>query len=419
MLRKKLVEQPLAYWEEKSYMMVIPPLEEEDVLKKGIDNLSSCKEFKIKETNCDVKGTIQVKLTYDKEDYEVGFYLGGISVPEYYLHKNFFFSDKEKEEILKARQAITIFMKFGDNVKKSFYLQLKLALTLVPDLIGVLDESAEKMLPAKWVVMTANSKVLPSSRDLFNVQAVSAKNGKVWLHTHGLCRCHMTELEILESDQDNYQNHYNLLSTYGMYLIDKKEEEEPYWNGTYIGRLINDYPVVVTCIPWIDGISEYKRLKLGGAKDRQSGHNTKTSILFLYTSEQDEKNRVLSKISVYNESWGENPLFFFSDEETNRMRDLARERFFYVEKNFQKKASAILIKVGLPLKEEGGFEHIWFELLEIKGKKFKAKLTQEPYADLGIHTGDEKWYTKEDVTDWIIYTEDAAISPSNAYLLED
>lgn len=419
MLRKKLVEQPLAYWEEKSYMMVIPPLEEEDVLKKGIDNLSSCKEFKIKETNCDVKGTIQVKLTYDKEDYEVGFYLGGISVPEYYLHKNFFFSDKEKEEILKARQAITIFMKFGGNVKKSFYLQLKLALTLVPDLIGVLDESAEKMLPAKWVVMTANSKVLPSSRDLFNVQAVSAKNGKVWLHTHGLCRCHMTELEILESDQDNYQNHYNLLSTYGMYLIDKKEEEEPYWNGTYIGRLINDYPVVVTCIPWIDGISEYKRLKLGGAKDRQSGHNTKTSILFLYTSEQDEKNRVLSKVSIYDKLWGENPLFFFSDEETNRMRDLARERFFYVEKNFQKKASAILIKVGLPLKEEGGFEHIWFELLEIKGKKFKAKLTQEPYADLGIHTGDEKWYTKEDVTDWIIYTEDAAINPSNAYLLED
>lgn len=419
MLRKKLAEQPLAYWEEKSYMMVIPPLEEEDVLKKGIDNLSSCKEFKIKETNCDVKGTIQVKLTYDKEDYEVGFYLGGISVPEYYLHKNFFFSDKEKEGILKARQAITIFMKFGSNVKKSFYLQLKLALTLVPNLIGVMDESAEKMLPAKWVVMTANSKVLPSSRDLFNVQAVSAKNGKVWLHTHGLCRCHMTELEILESDQDNYQNQYNLLSTYGMYLIDKKEEEEPYWNGTYIGRLINDYPVVVTCIPWIDGISEYKRLKLGGAKDRQSGHNTKTSILFLYTSEQDEKNRVLSKVSIYDKLWGENPLFFFSDEETNRMRDLARERFFYVEKNFQKKASAILIKVGLPLKEEGGFEHIWFELLEIKGKKFKAKLTQEPYADLGIHTGDEKWYTKEDVTDWIIYTEDAAINPSNAYLLED
>lgn len=418
MFKKKLVEHPLAYWEEKSYMMVIPPLEEEDVLKKGIDNLSSCKDIKIKETNCDVKGTIQIKLTYDKEEYEVGFYLGGISVPEYYLYKNFFFSDKEKEEILKARQAITIFMKFGSDVKKSFYLQLKLALTLVPDLIGVMDESAEKMFPAKWVRMTANSKVLPSARDLFNVQAVSAKNGKVWLHTHGLCRCNITELEILESDQKNYQNHYNLLSTYGMYLVDKKEED-PYWNGTYIGRLINDYPVVVTCIPWMEGILEYKRLKLGGAKDRESGHNTKTSIMFLYTSEQDEKNRVLSKVSLYNENWGENPLFFFSDEETTRMRDLARERFSCVEENFQKKANAILIKIGLPLKENGSFEHIWFELLEIKGKKFKAKLTQEPYADLGIHTGDEKWYTKDDVTDWIIYTENAAVNPSNAYLLED
>lgn len=335
------------------------------------------------------------------------------------MYKNFFFSEKEKEEILKARQAITVFMKFGSNVKKSFYLQLKLALTLVPDLIGVLDESAEKMFPAKWVKMTANSKVLPSARDLFNVQAVSAKNGKVWLHTHGLCRCNMTELEILESDQNNYQNHYNLLSTYGMYLIDKKEEEDPYWNGTYIGRLINDHPVVVTCIPWIEGISEYKRLKLGGAKDRQSGHNTKTSILFLYTSEQDERNRVLSKVSIYDKLWGENPLFFFSDEETNRMRDLARERFFYVEENFQKKASSILIKVGLPLKESGSFEHIWFELLEIKKDKLKAKLTQEPYDVSHMHTGDIGWYTKKDVTDWLIYTKDFVVSPDNVYLLEN
>jgi len=31
MLRKKLVEKPLGYWEEKSYMMIMPPLEEEDV----------------------------------------------------------------------------------------------------------------------------------------------------------------------------------------------------------------------------------------------------------------------------------------------------------------------------------------------------------------------------------------------------
>lgn len=417
-MKKKLVEKPLEYWEEKSYMMVVPPKYNDDILKKSIDALSSNKDFKVLNIDYEINGVINVKIKYEKEEYLVGFYTGGLSVPEYYLHKNFLFSDDEKTALLSAHQAITIFMEFGNNAKKSFQLQLKIATTLIPDLIGVLDESAEKMLPAKWVQMIATSKVLPSSKDLFTVQAVQDKKDKVWLHTHGLCRCHTTELEILESDKAHYEQHYNLLSTYAMYLIDKKEPFEPRYNGSYIGRLINGYPVVVTCAPWTEGILEYKKAKLGNIKDRENGHNTKTSIVFLYTSEEEENNHTLRKVSLYDELWGENPIFFFSDEETNRMRDLARERFSYVKENFKNKDNTILIKIGLPLKEEGKFEHIWFELLEIKGNKFKCKLTQEPYDIEDIHTGYEDWYTINDVTDWIIYTKEFAVSPSNAYLLE-
>ena len=116
--------------------------------------------------------------------------------------------------------------------------------------------------------------------------------------------------------------------------------------------------------------------------------------------------------------WGENPLFFFSDEETKRMKDLAKERFSYIQKEAQNKENVILLKIGLPLKEKGKFEHIWFELLEMKENKFKAKLTQEPYDVPDMHTGDEAWFTLKDVTDWVIYTKDFAVSPNNAYLLE-
>lgn len=417
--KDKLVEQPLGYWEESSYMMVIPKNDDDNILKDSMERLSSCKEFEIKDTHYDVKGVIHFTVIYEKQEYEVGIYVGGISVPEYYLYHSFLFSEEEKKGILNASRALTIFMKFSANAKESFHLQLKLAMILVPDLIGILDESAEKMLPAGWARMAASSKVLPSSADLFNVQAVNGKDGKVWLHTHGLCRCGITELEILESDTKHYQQHYNLLSTYAMFLLDHKESYSPIGQGAYIGRLINGYPVVVTCIPWVDGIGEYKKLKLGGAKDRKSGHNSKTSIVFLYTSEENENNRIFDKVSIYNELWGDNPLFLFSDEETERMRDVARERFSTVQKAFQNPDNAILIKIGLPLKEKGKAEHIWFELLEVKEDKFKAKLTQEPYDIPDIHTGYEDWYTVNDVTDWIIYTKKCAVNPSNAYLLEE
>lgn len=417
MFKKKLIEQPLAYWEKNSYMIVIPKNQEENPLKTALERLSDSKEFKTKDINFNIDGVTTLKVIYQKEEYDVGFYTKDISIPEYYVSNNFLFKEDEIKAILKAKTALTIFMKFNKDSKKSYHLQLKLATTLIPNLIGVIDESAEKLLSAKWVCMASSSKVLPSSKDLFNVQAVSGKDNKVWLHTHGLCRCNLTELEILESDQEHYQQHYNLITTYAMFLIDLENKDVDKEKGTYIGQLINGCPIVVTSIPWTKGILEYKKLKLGGKKDRVGDHNSKSNIIFLYTSEENEKNKILSKVSTYDELWKENPIFFFSDEETDRMKKLARERFSYVVSAFKNKDNSVILKIGLPLKEQGKFEHIWFELLEIKKDKLKAKLTQEPYNIPNMHTNDEAWFTKEDITDWIIYTKEFAVNPNNVYLL--
>ena len=45
-------------------------------------------------------------------------------------------------------------------------------------------------------------------------------------------------------------------------------------------------------------------------------------------------------------------------------------------------------------------------------------MTQEPYDIEDLHTGDEAWYTIEEITDWIIYTKEFAVNPNNVYLLE-
>lgn len=417
-MKKKLEEAPLYYWEEKSYMMAIPKTADENIIKEGIERLSKNKEIEVKDTNYDIQGYFKSNIIYNKEEYEICFYYGDVHVPEYYLYNNFLFNDEEREALLNAKKAITIFMKFGSKPKKDFQLQLKIATTLIPDLLGLLDESAERLFPAKWVKLCAESKILPSSKDLFNVQAVTGKKDKVWLHTHGLCRCHITELEILDSDKEHYQQHYNLLSTYAMYLIDKEGEYDPQTNSAYIGRLINGEPVVATCRSWTEGLSEYKNLSLGNMKDRKNAHNSKTSIVFLYKNEEDENKGKLSKISIYDNLWKNNPIFFFSNEETNRMSELAKERFNYVKESFKNKDNEILIKIGLPLKEKGKYEHIWFELLEIKENKFKARLTQEPYDIEDIHTGYEDWYEIDDITDWIIYTKEMPVNPNNVYLLE-
>ncbi len=418
MFRKKYIASPLNYWEEKSYMMVIPSKEDDDLLKNAITRLSKSKEIKLLSNTFNVEThTIELTIEYEDDKYDIGIFTGGVSIPDYYL-RGIQFTEDEKTAILNASTALTIYMDFTKDVKLCYQLELKLAVLMVPDFAGIMDESAERMLARSWVLLSANSRTLPSSKDLFSVQVILGKNEKVWIHTHGLCRCGLSELEILESDTTNEESHYNILNTYAMYLIDKKEPYDPHMTGAYIGRLMNGYPLVITSIPWTDGLNEYKKLTLGGEHDRKRGHNTKTDIIFIFKSEEDEKNGVLSKLSDYDEFLKDNPLFFFSDEETDRMKDVARERFSYVEKAFANPENHILIKIGLPLEEEGKYEHIWFELIEINKGKFKGRLTQEPYYIEGIHKDYENWYTKEDVTDWIIYTPEYSVTPDTAYLLE-
>ena len=412
---KNMEEKPLAYWEEKSYMMVIPEKNTEDFMSGMFDRVSNIEGIKIiDQTPFKLKEHGSIKLIYQNEEYEVGFYPSGFSLPEVYLHKSFYFTQEEIEKLKDATSALTIYMKWHENPKKAFHLQLKLAVAFIPNLIGIVDESAEKVLPSRWVKMIASSKILPSSNDLYTVHIVYEKNGEVWLHTHGLCRCGQTELEILKSNQENYNNHYRLLSTYANYLIDQKESFDPREKGAYIGVLMNKNPIVVTCISWTKGLKEYKKISLGNLQDRQEGHNSKSSIIFLYKSEEDEKQKRLSKISEYDSLWGENPIFFVSNEETARMKSLAMERFHFVK---DYKDNEIIIKIGLPIDQEGSFEHIWFKLIEFEGEKFKAKLLQEPYHVKDMHEGDEAWYTVSDVTDWMIHTPNYTITPENTYRL--
>ncbi len=416
MFFNKLKVAPLHYWEEKSYITVIT--EETDnnlILKNILDRISKSKCIKILDSNTDYTSqSINFNLKFKKKNYEVGIYIGDFRFPEFYL-SFISVSDEKREKLLNSKKGVTIFMKFDDDVKTSYHLQLKLANLLVPDMLAILDESSERVFPSEWVKLASESDIAPSSKDLFTVQLIRDKTGPAWLHTHGLLRCGISELEILGSSVDSSRSHFNLISSYAMYLIDKKTNTE---GGDYIGRLQNGMPIVLTQVPWIDSLKYYKHLKSGGKKDRKSSHNTKTNVIFLYTSEENEKNNVFTKITNFDELLKDNPLYFVSDDETNRMKSVAIERFDYVKKALKNKKYSILLKIGLHLEEEGQYEHIWFELIDLKKNKIKAKLTQEPYYFKGMHTGDIGEYKISDITDWIIYTEDTSITPDSAYLLD-
>ena len=421
--KKKTVleEQPLCYWEESSYMMAVPKGGGMDLsvrLFERVAAISGVELLKKRLPDEDEPGYMEVG--YDGEVYEIGFYEGDFSMPDMFNRRDYYFTDEELYAIGRADRALTVFMKFGVDGQKSYHLQLKIAVAMVPDLLAIVDESAEKLVCARWATLAADSAVVPGTSVLFTVHAVTDEGGEVWLHTHGLNRCGLYELEILKSDKENYNNHYYLISALASHLLDKDDRTSEPGVGVYIGMLNDRLPIVATYVSWTKALAEYRSLVLGSADDREEGHNGRTAPVFIYTSEDDEKKGRLRKVSEYDSMWGENPLFFISTRETNRMSALARERFGLVKYMAKKDEGSILLKIGLKTdsaEQADDREHIWFKLLEFDGERFKGQLIQEPYDVSHMHEGDEGWFTVEDVTDWIIYLEEFSVTPDTAYLL--
>ena len=291
----------------------------------------------------------KIVLSYKGTDFDVRFYLGDFNAEERYQWELQYFTEEEKEHILNSKNALIVYMKFEGDAKKCYHLQLKLVYAMVPEMAALCDESAERMLNKKWVELAAKSNVRPSPSSLYTVQAVCGEN-EVWLHTHGLCRCNLHEIEILDSNKKDYESHYSLLSNYASIMIDgnySNEDEEE----IHLGMFYDGEPIVATSKKWMDALKYYPNVNIGGIEDRKESHNSKTNIIFLYESEEDYNNNIVSLPSKFTEKFDNNPLMFLSTEETARMSDLARERFSYVERMLKKKQEGneditIIVKLG-------------------------------------------------------------------------
>ena len=427
-------EAPLAYWEEFSYMLALTP-ENYTISEDTFANIKAIDGVEIKEKimpSEDLPG--KLVISYDGVEYEVGFYVGDFYTEEMYQWQLQYFTEEEKEQILNVKKALNVYMKFEGNPRKCYHLQLKLIYAMIPEMVALCDESAERLLNKKWVELAVKSNVLPSPTSLYTVQAVYDEN-EVWLHTHGLCRCNLHEIEILGSNKDDSRTHYDLISSYACRLLDENnpiEEDDGNQNGEetiHLGVFYDDEPIVATSKKWINALKYYPKDILGGIEDREDSHNSKTNILFLYGSEEEFNKNYLRKPSEFTKKLENNPLYYISTEETARMSSLARERFSYVERMLKKKQESneditIIIKLGLETIDEEGnldstnLEHIWFEAISMEGDSFKAVLTQEPYHIPDLHEGDEGTYSINYVSDWKIYTENGVVTPETVYLLD-
>lgn len=406
---------------EKSYMLALPKKEKQirdvDAIIKRLKNSNSFSVTNLKFE----KGVIKTDINYKDNTYNVEIYPKTFDA-QFFYQNNSIATDIDIKKFQRAKVGICVSMLYSDEYLDSYHLQLKVIYSIISDTIAIIDINSQKVISGGWAKLAAMSKVPPAPSYIYTVQAINEGDDDVWLHTHGLNRCGITDLEILKSSLEYYNEHYHIIDTLAKKLIESSdpiEEKEP----IFLARLSPDVALVVTLISWKEAINYYDKVDLGGYADRQESHNENTYVIFAYPSEEDYENGVYKPVTYFDELTKDNPIYMLSTNETMRMKALALERFDYVRKAFKKKGNTIIVKIGLKIDEEYSSdtmsnEHIWFELKEINNNTITAELTQEPYYISNLHKGSIGTYDIEEITDWVIYTPKDRITPDLVYKLK-
>lgn len=406
-----------------SYMMAIPnnekELEDPNVLTERVAQMDGVQMMSMEMEN----ETVSMELVYNDTLYQAKIYPMEFVLPELYRAQHFF-PDVDIEAVEERNIGLGVELEFAGDALASYHLQLKMIAAMFSyGVLAVLDDSAEKILSGRWAELAAASHVPPAPRYLFTVQAVSDEgDGEVWLHSHGLNRCGVTELEVLSSTKENYNEHYHVIEMMANRLLELDEPLEP-MEPLFLARLSEDAVLVTTLLPWETAVDLYDEDILGGKADREESHNQDTSCIFTYPSPEDFEQKRPVPLSVYDDLLAENPLYMISNRETERMKALAQERISYLKRMVGEEEVHILVKLGLKVDEEYASEvnereHIWFELKEISDLSLKAELTQEPFYIHDLHQGHVGEYSIDMITDWTIYLPNGSVTPDDVYLLE-
>lgn len=424
MLSKKGKRQPLKGNIEKtiSYIMAIP--RNDDDIKDLIPLINRLKEsslFNFK--NADMKENITVTIEYKNTDYEIELIPESFELSDLYTI-NHTLTEENYNLLTKAECGVTLAMKFSDSIMDSYHLQLKVLHTILPDMIAGLDFCTERILSGVWIKLAALSDINPSPDYIYSIQAISGEHDDVWLHTHGLNRCGSIEIEILESDRENFNTHGQLLQTIAKRIISEGsfiDEEELF----FAARINNGEPLIVTWISWPRAIGMFDSPDtIGGLQDRIESHKENTGVIYAYACEDDYINKKFSKLNEYSDALNDNSMMMLTTEETKRMSRLAKERVNYFIDAIKNDEVQGIMKMGLLVDEEfqnednTAKEHIWFEVKGICGDKVTALRTQDAYYIKNFQAQKEYELSLSDLTDWIIYTKTRSITPDSVYLLE-
>jgi len=329
----------------------------------------------------------------------------------------------EREQALKSAHAITVETEFGDEPLADFHRHARVLVAAAPGAVAFLDGSAAETHSGAWLRDLAAAGVPPGATATFRIHAVAEGEGRaerVWLHTHGLRRLGLPELEIVDVPQsaagtlgEVINAMANAFLCFGM-----PPAGEPFGpgGGKSGGLLWLPLEQALPHLPrgmWID--------------DRDEGHS---EAVVLLSPPGLFSRRYRNPATLVKGFERHPPVVPLSNAETERMAALAKERlprFAYLQSRYSEDTDnwIFLIHVGLPVDPEfqededaPEREHLWFQVHALRESEFEATLVNQPIGIKALREGQRGTWSLEGLSDWAILGTRGQFDPSSIFFLE-
>jgi hypothetical protein len=302
------------------------------------------------------------------------------------------------ETLLNPRQALA-----------DFQTQLRVVEAVsVPGLVAAYDDNALVVRPGKQVKELARSAIPPRPATLYAIHEMEGKSG-MWLHTHGLTRLGMPEIELLGLNPSDVQEGYDLIDAVVDVVFGGAEPDSE--GVITVGE---DLEVRLISFEDAEKVLPADVIASRTEHDIEEDDHRDPRIVIVARDRNDAPHELLERLR-------NDAVLFKSREETDRQRRLAIERFGVFGQLF-----AIRRNEGWRFHAKLGFaregdprvcEHVWFEVRELKPGELRGVCLNEPVDGLPFHEGDEGWFKVELLTDWLVVSPEGNFDPEAAPIL--
>jgi len=128
------------------------------------------------------------------------------------------FDDRQRRNIRLSAWSVAVSTTFDTDPLGSYHRQVRVLAAIEPESAGIFDGASESFSTGAWLQRTAASLIPPPATAIWRIDLVSDQHGEqctadaaggiepragdhdqplAWLHTHGLARCGLPEIEVL------------------------------------------------------------------------------------------------------------------------------------------------------------------------------------------------------------------------------